>query len=241
MSFPLARNERAHESNTLEERVQKAIHQLSVLSRGATLEFALGVGKIVVDTLYDGDLTAWRSRAKKDHALRVLAARPELPMSASALYRALAIYELSRRQMLAAGWQHLGVSHLRAVLGLPNETQNLLLSRAEAEQWTVVRLEREVVGFRDSPRSAGGRKPIPECIKSIRRIFDLTLPDALAGLDHLHEMRTSDLDELVAKLGQARERLHRIERILSSGVSVSRSSTRSVSRASSGDGCALRN
>jgi hypothetical protein len=239
MSSPLARNERSHEFSSLEERVRKAIHQLSILTRGATLEFALGVGRIVVDTLYDGDLTAWRSRARKDCALRVLVSNPNLPMSASALYRALAIYELSRRQLLAAGWQHLGVSHLRTVLGLPSDTQNRLLTRAEAEQWTVARLEREVLGLRAPQRTTGGRKPVPACIKSIRRIFDLTLPDALAGLDHIQELQASELDELVDKLSQARERLHRIERILSSGSSVCRSTR--ASRASSGQGCSLRN
>jgi hypothetical protein len=239
MSFALARNERTYESVMVEERVRKAIHQLSILTRGATLEFALRVGKIVVDTLYDGDLTAWRSRAKKDFALRALASSPELPMSASALYRALAIYELSCRQMLAAGWKHLGVSHLRTVLGLPSETQNRLLARAEAEQWTVTKLEREVLGLRAPQRSSGGRKPIPTCIKSIRRIFDLTLPEALAGLDHLHELESTDLDELVDKLSQARERLHRIERILSSGAPVGRSAR--TTRASTGEGCSLRN
>jgi len=108
----------------LETRVRQVINQLCVLARGATLDFTLRVGKVVVDSLYDGDLTAWRSRARKDYALRVLAASPDLPLSATALYRALAIYELSQRQPNA--WQHLGVSHLRAVLGLPNETQNHL-------------------------------------------------------------------------------------------------------------------
>ncbi|HEY5960029.1 MAG TPA: hypothetical protein VIV60_25930, partial [Polyangiaceae bacterium] len=148
MTCQLVCVESSQQSVTLDERVRKTIYQLCVLTRGATLEFAMGVGKVVVDTLYDGDLSAWRSRARKDHALRALASNPDLPLSASALYRALAIYELSRRNTRDMGWRHLGVSHLRTVLGLPSETQNRLLASAETERWTVARLEREVLVLR---------------------------------------------------------------------------------------------
>ncbi|HMA94055.1 MAG TPA: hypothetical protein VKP30_15290 [Polyangiaceae bacterium] len=220
--------ERSQPLTTLEERVRRTIHQLNVLTRVATLEFALGVGKVVVDTLYDGDLSAWRSRARKDHALRALAASPDLPLSASVLYRALAIYELSRRNVQGMDWRHLGVSHLRAVLGLPGEIQSRLLATAEAESWSVARLEREVLVLRSPSRCSGGRKPTPACVKSIRRIFELTLPEALEGLDSLKDLTASDMQELVDKLGKARERLHRVERVLASGSFDGRSSRRSV-------------
>ena len=137
---------------SLDERIGKTILELRKLTRGASLQFALTAGRIVVESLYDGDVRAWRSRMRKDHALRALAARPDLPMSASALYRALAIYELSSRQAGGEGWQHVGVSHLRAVLGLPEDVQTGLLGRAETERWTAARMEQETLALRSVKR-----------------------------------------------------------------------------------------
>jgi hypothetical protein len=208
----------------LDERIGKTIVELRKLTRGASLQFALGVGRVVVDTLYEGDLTAWRSRARKDHALRVLAARSDLPLSASALYRALAIYELSRRQVGGQGWQHLGVSHLRVVLGLAEDVQVELLGRAETEQWTVARLEREALTLRSGLRPAGGRKPIPRYLKSIRRIFELTSPEALEGLESTAQLGASEVAELTEKIEGARSRLDQLQRRLAQGRGAERSS-----------------
>jgi hypothetical protein len=183
----------------LDERIGKTIVELRKLTRGASLQFALGVGRVVVDTLYDGDATAWRSRARKDHALRALAARKDLPLSASALYRALAIFELSRRQAGGQCWQHLGVSHLRVVLGLAEDFQATLLRRAESEQWTVAKLEREAMALRSGLRSSGGRKPVPRYVRSIRRIFELTSPEALEGLESSTELGATEVAELTEK------------------------------------------
>jgi hypothetical protein len=240
MDSQLVRGGWSQGSLTLEERVHKAVNQLSILTRSATLDFALSVGKVVIDTLYDGELSAWRSRLRKDHALRALAASPDLPMSASALYRALAIYELSQRQTNVTSWKHLGVCHLRTVLGLPTETQDYLLTAAEAERWTVAKLEREVLCLRAQGRNVGGRKPLPRYVKSIRRIFDLTLPEALDGLETNQELSAEDVTELLSKLNHARERLQRVERILSCAGSPARSSRHGL-RAKQRAGCPLEN
>lgn len=201
----------------LDERIGKTIAELRKLTRGASLQFALTVGRVVVDTLYDGDAGAWRSRARKDHALRALAARPDLPMSASALYRALAIYELSRRQAGGQAWQHIGVSHLRAVLGLAEEAQTALLARAESEQWTATRLERETLAFRASGRQSGGRKRMPGYVKSIRRIFELSSAEALEGLESVAELNAAELTELMQMLESARGQLDRLRHRLVQG------------------------
>jgi hypothetical protein len=196
--------------DSLDERIGKTILELRKLTRGASLQFALTVGRIVVETLYDGDARAWRSRTRKDHALRALVARPDLPMSASALYRALAIFELSSRQAGGESWQHVGVSHLRAVLGLPEDLQARLLERAEAERWTAARMERETLPLRSTSRQAGGRKRVPGYVKSIRRIFELTSAEALEGLDAVGDLNPSELVELTDMLESARARLDRL-------------------------------
>lgn len=225
----------AVDAASLDERIGKTIFELRKLTRGASLQFALTAGRIVVETLYAGETRAWRSRTRKDHALRALAARPDLPMSASALYRALAIYELSTRQAGGQGWQHVGVSHLRTVLGLPEDVQTGLLERAEAERWTAARLERETLPLRATSRRAGGRKRLPGYVKSIRRMFELTRAEALEGLDAIDELSGSELAELVGMLestraaveqlseriacGRARERPSRVATQMSMGAS----------------------
>lgn len=213
----------------LEQRVGHAIKELQGLARGASLSFALAVGRIVIDTLYDGDLSAWRSRERKDYALRALAARSDLPVSASALYRALAVYELSRRAgehtMSSA---HLGLSHLRAVLGLPPELQQRLLKLAEEERWTVARLEREILGLRPGARPNGGRRPVAPYIKSIRRIHQLTSPEALQGLEEWTKLDAAELEQLTSQLAQARDRLERMEQILPRSARVQREPRRSA-------------
>jgi len=200
----------------LGELVRCAIERLGVVRRGASLELALDVGRIVVDTLYAGDLTRWRARQRKDHALRSLSRRPDLPLSPSALYRALALYELSQREELSrSSFEQLGVSHLRVVLGLPAPAQNALLAAAARERWTVSRLEREVAAQRPAAaRSRGGRKPVAPYIKSIRRIARLTSPEALEGLERCAELDATQLDELASELRRARAQLERLWHVL---------------------------
>jgi hypothetical protein len=197
----------------LAERVRCAVERLGGVQRGASLGFALDVGRIVVDTLYGGDLSRWRARQRKDNALRSLSQRADLPLSTSTLYRALALYELSQREG-HAGLHQLGVSHLRAVLGLPPSAQNALLAAAARERWTVARLEREASMQRSPERARGGRKPLAPYIKSIRRIVQLTSPEALEGLERCAELDATQLDDLARQVGRARARLARLEHVL---------------------------
>lgn len=197
----------------LAERVRCAVERLGSVQRGASLGLALDVGRIVVDTLYGGDLSRWRARQRKDNALRSLSRRADLPLSTSTLYRALALYELSQREG-TAGLHQLGVSHLRAVLGLPPAAQSALLAAAARERWTVARLEREASAQRSPARARGGRKPIAPYIKSIRRIVQLTSPEALEGLERCEELDATQLDELARQIGRARARLARLEHVL---------------------------
>jgi hypothetical protein len=197
----------------LAERVRCAVERLGSVQRGASLGFALEVGRTVVETLYGGDLSRWRARQRKDTALRSLSRRPDLPLSTSTLYRALALYELSQREG-HAGLHQLGVSHLRAVLGLPPPTQSALLAAASRERWTVARLEREASAQRSPARTRGGRKPLAPYIKSIRRIVQLTSPEALEGLERCGELDATQLDTLAEQIGRARAQLARLENVL---------------------------
>ncbi len=197
---------------SIDLRVQLAAERIGAISRQATLEFALEVGRVVITTLYEGDLHEWRRRGRKASSLRALARHPELCISPATLYRSLALYELSTRVRPVASWKFLGISHMRAVLSAPVETQQVILERAENEAWSVARVEREVAelcGSKEPQR--GGRPRSPEYVKSIQKIGRLTDPDALEGFDDAERLETSQVHKLYALVAQARERLHLVE------------------------------
>lgn len=143
-------------------RIERVVRQLNAICKAATFDFALAVGKLVVDSFYSGDLSKWRSRdQRKDVSLRKLIAHQDLPMSGSALYRSLAIYEISERLQLRS-WDHVSTSHIRLVLPLPAEEQARLLRLSEQNRWSVRRLDEEIAEIRrDDPAaraSRGGRR-----------------------------------------------------------------------------------
>jgi hypothetical protein len=122
--------------------IEQIVRQLNAVCKSATFEFALSIGKVVIDNVYAGNLLAWRDRGPKNASFRKLAKHPELPMSPSALYRCVAIYELSDRLAIDPRGR-LSSSHLRLVLPLSQEVQERLLRRADAEAWSVARLGEE--------------------------------------------------------------------------------------------------
>lgn len=147
--------------------------RLAQQGKDGSVEQALEIGKLVLDTLYDGDLAAWRSRATKAHSLRALARRDDFSVSSSALYRAVALYELAQNLGGFARWSTLGISHLRLVLGLPIAEQRRLLDAAVAHGWTVAELEREAVAVRKrgpEQLGRGGRPRLPRFLKSVNRL-----------------------------------------------------------------------
>lgn len=157
----VTRVETPHSPAACEERVRQTLRQVNALCKGTTLRFALDVGRLVVEGLYDGDLRRLRSRGQKDElAMRRLAADPDLAMSASALYRCVAIFELCGR-LHRTEWRHVSTSHLRLVLPLPPSEQERFVREAEANGWKVRELERHIASF-------VGVAP-PACAKGGRR------------------------------------------------------------------------
>ncbi|KIG17316.1 hypothetical protein DB30_03373 [Enhygromyxa salina] len=202
-------------------RIDDLAAQLSELGKELSVEQAVEIGRLVVERLYKGDLSSWRGRGPKTHSLRSLSRRSDLPVSSSALYRSIALYELSSRLGGLQRWAEagLGISHLRLVLGLPELDQRRLLDAAIHETWTVADLEREAVAARKrSPARAsrGGRPRLPRFVKSVNRLRKTAeAPDELFGdLDAAASMSEEDLTEIRDMLATIRVRCSELERAL---------------------------
>jgi hypothetical protein len=202
-------------------RIDDLAEQLSALGKDMSVEQAVEIGRLVVERLYGGDLSAWRGRGPKTHSLRTLSRRSDLPVSSSALYRSIALHELSARLGGLSRWAEagLGISHLRLVLGLPEHDQRRLLDAAITHAWTVAELEREAVAVRKhspSPSSRGGRPRLPRFVKSVNRLRKTAeAPDGLFGdLDAAAEMSVADLTEIRDSLSTIRVRCAELERAL---------------------------
>jgi hypothetical protein len=138
--------------------LEAVVRRLNALSKKATLQFSLDVGKVIVDHIYGGDLSLWRHRnPDKEFSFRRLAGHPALPLSPVALYRCVAIYELCAR-IGVASWAHVSTSHLRLVLPLTGDEQVRMLHLAEMQRWSVTRLDQEVATVRPKTLSTGGRR-----------------------------------------------------------------------------------
>jgi hypothetical protein len=210
-SFPNSQPpERAH----LDELAARLAEQ----GKDATVEQALEIGRMVLDTLYGGDLLAWRSRAAKAHSLRALARRDDLSVSSSGLYRAVALYELAQTLGGLGRWSSLGISHLRLVLGLPIIEQRRLLDAAVRNGWTVAELEREAVPVRKrgpEQLGRGGRPRLPRFVKSVNRLRKAAEgAELFADVEAAAEMSPERLAEIRDVLATIRVRCETLDHAL---------------------------
>lgn len=193
--------------------VESALARIRHVARASSLQLALDVGEIVFTTIFGGDAAAFRARGPKHTSFRRLALHPELPMSASNLWRAVAIYELSLRFPALVSAQHLGVCHVRAVLGLPAAEQERLLNRAEKERWALSRLEAQAARQR---KGQGGRPPKLEVLKaldSLRRVA--TLPMAtFADEKAVKRLSQEDVQVALETLNELNERCVALHQLL---------------------------
>jgi hypothetical protein len=179
-------------------KVELVVRELQELARQGALDLAFRIGKLIVDRFYGGDINLWRRRGRKSISLRALTRYPELPFSAAAIYRALAIHELVERVGSVSAWKHLGPGHFRAVLALPESEQIRYLTFAEERAWTVGQLERQLLELKHWS-SRGGRPRLPPYVKTLRKLQKLgETPEVLrADPEELRALSAADRRELV--------------------------------------------
>ena len=186
--------------------MELALADIRHLARVASLQLALDVGEIVFHRIFDGDADLVRRRGPKEASFRRLALHPELPMSAANLWRAVAIYEMSLRVPALRRSPRLGVAHARAVLGLPSRSQEQLITRAEAEGWSVTRLTEEASAKRTGCGGRPRKTEVARMLDTLRRLA--ALPEA-AVFDRaaISRLSAEDVESGIAMLRELSERL----------------------------------
>jgi len=196
-----------------EDQLSLAVSKLCQITRESMLDYSIRVGSLVIHYFYGGDIKAWRSRGPKTQSFRRLARHPQLPMSASSLYRCVAIFELCDRLNVVSRWSRITVSHLRVVLPFDEKEQCRLMSAANAERWSVQRLEQEArkVATNEARR---GRSATPELVRFGRSIEKLhrssslvldSLPNVSRMLGEKYPCIVQDIEQSIRNLEHARE------------------------------------
>lgn len=194
------------------DRLEGLVEELNGILRSGSVDLHLKLGRLIIERLFDGDASSWRARGTRDASFRRLAAHAgrDLALSASTLYRCVALCELADR--IGAGvWRRVGVSHLRAVLGLPDQQQRQLLHAAEVERWTVERLAGEATKARAAQRR--GRPPLPPVVKTVHKLARMIADPqrAFSGLDRLPEVNDRDILRLYEDVVATVKRLRALE------------------------------
>ena len=186
---------------------------IAELQRLRGLQLAWEVGHLIVEKFYGGNPMVLRERGPKDASLRRLAEHPDLPMSPSALFRSVAIYEVAERTGGVATWKHLGPSHVRTVLVLEPAHQHQLLRQAEDGRWTVQRLEEEVRGSRGNSGRSGGRPLLPRFQKAIHALAKFVDGDGevFGDLDRIAELDADEAQQLHKTVMAVRTKCEELE------------------------------
>ncbi len=200
-----------------DERIARATLRINMAVGCTSLQLALEIGSIIVEELYSGDLSSWRARGAKEHTLRQLANDPRLGISASAIYRALAIHEIKLRFPDHPMWAKLTLAQIRPVLGLPESEQSRLLDLATQNDWTTQIMESAAAESRSTNKSSrGGRPRKPGFARSIevaeRAFADEEL--VFGDLEALHSMSQDQRDELERRLSFVRQRCDELASLL---------------------------
>lgn len=200
--------------------VDDTVRRINQMHDQAGLALAIAVGRLVVERFFAGDMDRVRSRdPSKDMSLRKLANHPDLRVSATQLYRCIAVSELCARLGVSPGEHRLGVSHLREVLGLPSPVQRQLIDAAIQHGWSRRQIAAEVREYRRGSADGRGRPALPPLVKAIHaweKYVDESNPDYTPPISDsvLSRVDESERERLLRTVRAMKARCEEIERTL---------------------------
>jgi hypothetical protein len=163
-----------HSDALTREQLDSVVARLSDLMRAEKMSCAQKVGEFIVREIYRGDLEALRARGRKDASFRRLARHPQLPCSATTLWRQVSIFELAQRFPGILTTKHFGVSHARAVLGLDPTAQEKLIRACLQQRWSADELEARAQAHRGPPCKHRDAERCQSLRTTLRRVDRLT-------------------------------------------------------------------
>jgi hypothetical protein len=186
-----------------EQEIEEVAVRLKAVCGSHSLQAALEAGDIIFRHLFRSDERMLRARGKKCSSFRKLANHPRLGMSPSSLWRAVAIFELSRRFPELCKYAHSGVGHVSVVLGLPSAEQFRLLRDCEANRWTRRHLQTVVLELRSTARV----NPQPPTARVVERLkgLEMLLLDTERD-DRMAHLRPDEIRQALLLLERIRSR-----------------------------------
>lgn len=177
-------------------------------------EDAYAVGRLIVEDLYAGERPEHGRRGRT--TFRKIASELEGRMSAQALYRCAAIYEMCRDLGMQPNWEHVGMSHLSLVLGLSAAQQRRLVNQTEKQRWSVEKLRTEATRLRATRKARKGRKPLPRFAKAVRQLdrFADGREDLLGDLESAAGLEPQVLNEMIERATELRGQLDTLVKAL---------------------------
>jgi hypothetical protein len=184
-----------------------AVAHLNALVAGDALDTALATGRYLVDTFFDGDVSAFeRPRTPGRVSLRQLADRSDLEASHCTLCRDIGI--LGQSLLLPrAGYPNLKLSHHCALLAVRDVESKLALARrSEANDWSSRQLAEEIGRARAEasgpPRR--GRPSVPKFVRAARQVEAMARQTASIWCDEAALRRfTFSLSAEALEMGRA--------------------------------------
>lgn len=193
--------------------IERAAAEIQHVARVGTLEMALSIGEIVFRRIFRSDVDLLRLNGPKDVSFGQLAERGDLGISRANLWRAVAIYELSLRLPHLRESKHLGVTHVRAVLGLPSHAQERLLARAERERLDASVLEKEAASTRKGQGGRPRKLEVLRALDALLRVAEMPV-DTFSDRRAVGKMSAVDVETFVVMLQELDERLGALRALL---------------------------
>jgi hypothetical protein len=197
------------------------VRDLRALYYVTGIELMLRIGALILDRLYGGDETRWKSRARKDFSFRKLEQHPDLPFKASMLSRAVSIYVLSRRRPDLPNLENVSQTHLQEILSLEAEVQDRLLVRVQEEKWSVQRLRAEVGSLGGGETIHVGRPRMPAFSKQLRNLRSIVDNRLLVmDTDNVAVLQFREAQELLDTARRLCQQAEQVARMLAAHVAT---------------------
>lgn len=203
-----------------DEAIAQVAERIGRIGRQATLALHYHIGEVIADVLFQGGPEGHVDQASS--SLRRLAARlteDGFSTNYATLSRAVAIYRLLEPLGGVTAWQHIGPTHVRVLLSLPDPQRTEMLRRAEEEKLSVRDLtEAAARETATEPEPGKRRRGRPPTVRIALRLSQaervLFADDALASLDDCGRLSSDQLEEVGETVLRLREQLEKIHRKL---------------------------